>query len=179
MEPMEISQAVQFFKGVKESSPVTLPLVLYLEKNGEFLANITAPWKLPDSRLATAMMMSTLAAFNADKAIFVCEVNAQHVDAPAGLSPDEDPGASPAVLVIQGERDGGSEWVLSPYGVGDQGELAWKDGEALQSTLTAPILKLIQEAWASGDCKSEVKEVVALLHANEYQMIVHRSVLEV
>lgn len=175
---MEISQAVAYFKGVKEHTVCALPLVLYLEKDGEFLANITSPFNLPDSRLATAMMMSTLAAFNADKAIFVCEVNAQHVDSPPGLNPDDDPTASPALLVIQGERGGDCEWVLSPYGVGDQGELAWKEGEASQSTLTSPIMQLIQKAWAMGNHKAEVKEILALLHANEYQMIVHRSVLE-
>lgn len=178
MEPMEITQAVEYFKGAREKMPCVLPLCLYLEKDGKFLGNITAPPNLTDSRLATAMMMATLAAFGADKAIFTCEVNAQHVDAPEGSNPDEDPTARPAILTIEGQRDGSSEWVLSPYGIGDQGELQWTEGEALKSTLTQPILGLITRAWGMGDHKAEAKEVIALLHANEYQMIVHRSVLE-
>lgn len=179
VENMDIAQAVEHFKKVKEHTPCALPLVLYLEKDGEFIANIISPFSLTDSKLSAAMMLVTLAAFNADKAIFVCEVNAQHVDTPKGLNPDDDPMAVPAVLVIEGQRTGSADWILSPYGVGDDGELAWKEGQALQSTLTGPIISLITEAWGMGDQKVQAKEVIALLHANEYQMIVHRSVLEV
>lgn len=151
---------------------MALPLNIVVMRDGHLLAAVTKPSHRDDR--AVALMAAAVPAFGADEAGMVCECWVRHIDSDPSVPISEDPSASAAILVSKVDESG-FEWMLAPYGIGDEGEVIWRDAVAVTSPIVDSFRSNLTDAVGMEKFpQGEKEQYVQLLFLNQYNVVLTR-----
>lgn len=172
---LDQEEVVDKFKQIRETWSSGILEGILCRRDGLFLASITAP---RDAVAPEVMLSACIPALYADEAVYTSEAYARPSGADQSIPIDEDPSATPALLIVFSDREGLRNWRLCPYGVEDDGRVSWKDPADVTSPEVDSVMALIDKVYGLGDLRDEREDQLARLTSNAYRVVAHRRILE-
>lgn len=170
---MDQTKIVETLKLARSTIPLGLQEQILCARDEKFLVSVLAP---RDAELSHVLLGGCIPAFYADEAVYVVDSQFRPEGADRSIPIDQDPTAVPALLVVFSDRSGLRTWQLCPYGISDEGAVAWLENDLVPDV--EECLELFNEVYALGDCRDESVSHLHRMQTNGYNVVASRSVLE-